>query len=531
MSDILDQREAEATKARTVVEIADPDAPQYHGRPFDTDTTRNESGAFSAELSDASRAAHKASARAHKTSEAADHQRAAKLHRVAAKRATEENQPAHAAMHEGIAKSHDAIADFAATSPVLANASLTAIDDDGWCLIAPFGEWPKTRVYREGGLVKEQKFIQVLDNESADAMLSKENSFFSKLKRAMVGIPVYKGHGDLNDIDPKALSNESQKIKLGVVDQIRKGAAGIEAHFALDNDGAEAVAAGWKFPSGFWYVLPNGTRGDAILARPFKLISVALTQFPNISGVESLANQRDTGPISKAASPAGSGAIPDGQNHQQKEPEMKLIAGWLIAQGIALANADAPTETQVLEAIQKLHTSKAADVTALGNEKTTLSGKITALENEKATEKKRADEAVTALENERKATKAERTAAATHATDLAIQQGKLTVAGRAAQITALENSQSFEADVKTLLEGKTIVKTATEAITGKQGAALSNEQAETREQYSQAFKTELIAAGQDPVRAHQNIMTLPKYSGLAAKLVPAAKFDARKQTL
>jgi hypothetical protein len=95
------------------------------------------------------------------------------------------------------------------------------LDADGWALIAPFWEHPKTRVFREGGQVKEQQFLQVLDNDSADAMMAKENSFFRTLRRALVGIPVYKGHGDLNEADPQAVANETRKIKLGGVDRIR----------------------------------------------------------------------------------------------------------------------------------------------------------------------------------------------------------------------------------------------------------------------------------------------------------------------
>jgi len=119
-----------------------------------------------------------------------------------------------------------------------------------------------------------------------------EHGIFRRLRRAVVGIPVLKGHGDLNDIDPAAVANETRKIKLGVVDQIRKGAKGIEAHFALDNDGAEAVQAGWKLPSAFWLVKPLGNDADGtIRCRPCKLISVALTQWPNIRTVEALDNE------------------------------------------------------------------------------------------------------------------------------------------------------------------------------------------------------------------------------------------------
>jgi len=34
------------------------------------------------------------------------------------------------------------------------------LDEDGWALIAPYGEHPKTRVYTEGGRVKEQNLFR-----------------------------------------------------------------------------------------------------------------------------------------------------------------------------------------------------------------------------------------------------------------------------------------------------------------------------------------------------------------------------------
>ncbi|MGA2243809.1 MAG: hypothetical protein ABSH48_02325 [Verrucomicrobiota bacterium] len=193
-----------------------------------------------------------------------------------------------------------------------------------------------------------------------------------------------------------------------------------------------------------------------------------------------------------------------------------LIIGWLAARGITLAN-DATDQT-VVTTLQGAFDKAASTATALGNEKTTLAGTVTALTNERDTEKKRADAAVAALANEQSARKTERKSAATFAVDLAIQRGKLTVADREARITALENSTTFEADVKVLAEGKPVIKT--EAVSGKQLAALDNEATKTAAEYQEAFKTELVAAGQNPVAAHNNIMRLPKYSGLAAKLVP-----------
>jgi hypothetical protein len=205
------------------------------------------------------------------------------------------------------------------------------LDQDGWALIAPYGEHPKSRVAKVNGVPTEQRFLQVLDNESADKLLDKENSMFSRLKRAVVGIPVWKGHPDLREHSPETLSNAAPRLKLGTVGELRKSDRGMEARFTLDNDGAAAVQAGYKFPSALWLVLPNGeTRNGAAVVHPFKLLSVGLTPHPNISGVESLANSS--------------------QNSQQIELMLReQIIGALIGRSVALPN-DA-TDQQLVQVI------------------------------------------------------------------------------------------------------------------------------------------------------------------------------------
>lgn len=383
------------------------------------------------------------------------------------------------------------------------------IDDDGWALIAPYGRHAKTRLYRDGNQIKEQKFIQVLDNESADTMMASENSFFRSLKRAIVGIPVYRLHGDLNDHDPKAIGNAREKIKIGVVDKIRKGERGIEGHFALDNDGADAVADGCKFPSAFWWVLPNGKEGDSIVAKPFKLISVALTPYPNISGVESLANART--------------AVESQLQQTTNNNDMKKIAGYLLAMGAtSLANNAEPNEDQVLAAVQTILDGRQQTMTALGNEKTTLNTTIQTLTTERDGHKTRADQNATSLANEQTARKADRKVSASGIVDAAIKLGIVTVADRDAKITALENSADFAKDSEALLKTAPSHKTNLNGLdmSGRQTAALSNEAQALQNEYNAAFETELTATGQDATKAHQNIMHLPKYAGLAAKLVP-----------
>ena len=515
---------------------------------------RGEAGTFSAETKDAVASAHVASAKAHEAGTAEAHERAARLHRLAGKRHVEEGSEAEAQLHEGIASGHDAMAIHCAattpeekTFPALENAD-AAIDDDGWCLIAPFGRWPKTYQYAEDGVAKVKKFIQALDNESADALVGKENSFFGRLKRALIGVPVYKLHGDVKDVDPKSLANSAEKIKVGVVDQIRKSGRGIEAHFALDNDGAEAVKDGYKFPSAYWWVLPVGLENDSIIAKPFKLISVALTQFPNISGVESLANSGDRLSLT---------ATTDEQKQKIKtEPDMKMIAGWLIANGVALANTGEPTEIQVLDGLKTLFTSKAGEVTALANEKSQLTGitsnfrrkaatfavdcallggrlpaterdnKILALENAKDFDAEvnailsgKIVDKVTALENDITLARQQR---AELAVDLIIQRGKLSVAQRNDTITALANAADFTAEFKKLSEAANVVKTGADFAGNKQVSALENEATALANEYKKAIDAELPEAGHNISEAHRRVMTLPKWSALALKLAPKA---------
>ena len=480
---------------------------------FDADQTRGKAGKFSADTSDAIAAAHEASRDAHKSGEPEDHLRAAKLHRKVSDKLKSQSRHPMAAVHEGIASGHEEMARAALANAHFAlpdgegyqmaveNAS-SSIDDDGWALIAPYGEHPKTRLIRQNGQVKEQRFIQVLDHEAADQLMSSENSIFRRIRRAVVGIPVYKGHPDLSDHAPETLANGNQrKAVVGVIDQVRKGDRGIEAHFSLAPEGAAAVEnEGCKYPSALWLVMPNGTRDGAILCRPFKLLSAGLTPYPNISGVDSLANAKSNTPAATET---------DTTEHAMKN----VLLGWLAAKGVTLAN-DA-TDQQVLKAIQDLASEQATAVTTLGNEKTSLSGKITTLENERNAEKKRADEAAAALANEQTARQAERKGRADAIVDLAIHRGKLTIAQREEKAAALANAKDFEADAKALLAAATKTKTiGSENV--ESGKVLGNtEEPDARSQYGDALKEEM-KTNPDPVKAHAAVMA--RHPGLAEKL-------------
>jgi hypothetical protein len=251
-------------------------------------------------------------------------------------------------------------------------------------------------------------------------------------------------------------------------------------------------------------VRPDGRRGDCIIAKPFKLLSVGLTAHPNISGVESLANAR--------------GVV----ESNETEPPMKLIAGWLIANGVALANSETPTESEVLNGLRSLFTSKAGEVTTLANEKSTAAGKITTLENENAT----LSSQVTALANENAALIVQHSALvkarASAVVDLAITKGKLPVADRDANITTLANcadEAGFKAASEKLLGKANIIKLS--GVNTQSGKVLGNEGAtgetDSRDEYATAIAEHLkLNPGHGPIQAHNAVMK--KYPTLADKL-------------
>src|SRR5580658_2946333 len=384
---------------------------------------------------------------------------------------------------------------------ILANEA--ALDEDGWALIAPFGEHPKTRFVKKNGAMQREDFIQVLDHQSANQLLSRENSLFRRIRRAVVGIPVYKGHPDLADFSPETAGGGAKKEIIGAIDKIRKTERGLEAHFVLTPAGADAVERqGCKYPSALWYVQPVGRRGGAVLARPFKLLSAGLTAHPNISGVESLANARHAGPTQEP--------IPT------KEPDMKLIAGWLLANGAILANADSPAESEVLAALQKLHASAAGEAAALGNENTALTVENSDLKSQISN----CHASAAALGNEAADLKSQisnlKSTRAAAVVDLAIARGKLAVSERPARLQALENAADFNREAAALLDSAARFKTTGSAESGK---ILSNHGAsgDAREQYCAAVESHMKETGEtDPVKAHHAVMH--NNPGLAEKL-------------
>lgn len=336
---------------------------------------------------------------------------------------------------------HD-LADFVALENEL------ALDNDGWALLAPFGEHKKERLATVNGQIVTERYVQILDETAVDAVVANEKgtNIFQKLKRALVKRPIYRDHPDLKLYSPNSVAIGNQELTpLGLNGGCRKTARGLEFSPSLTPDGAVAVENdGCKFPSALFLLKKTGVvrEGGWIEVRPFALASIGLTPTPNISGVDSLAN-------ASANKPAASGGSATSPQTQNEDTTMKqLLIGWLAAQGIALANDS--TDQAVFDAFTKAANERKTTVEALGNDKSTLTSTVTTLTADRDAQKKRADDAALALANATADTGKTRKRFIEARVDLAITQGKVALADRASEITALENSTTLDAAIESL---------------------------------------------------------------------------------
>jgi hypothetical protein len=324
-----------------------------------------------------------------------------------------------------------------------------SVGADGWVKIAPYGDSIKERQVRHDTGTRTEIYLQRLDKPAAYAMVRKFNSLLGKLKRFVVGVPIYKRHPDLTKITPNAvatsLANDASEYGMFAALEARED--GFYGQPVITPAGKIAIEnEGLKFLSPHWWALPIGKTSNGYpIMSPIELISAGLTDRPNIPGGEALANER-----------------------QRKEETMKQKLISLMALfGIALAN-DASDE-KIEEGLKQLET-KAKEATGLANEKTTLTTAKTeaetALANEKAAHtttrtnlEGQLTEARTALANERKSR-------IELMLDVAILQGRITPAEKPQWASEMERDFAG----KSTALANEAVKVKTTSLTANLGA-------------------------------------------------------------
>lgn len=297
---------------------------------------------------------------------------------------------------------------------------------DGWLLLAPFGDHPHAR-----GL---QRFTR----EAADGMVRFFNSLRGRLARKFGGVPVFIGHPD----DP-AFANQPGHNDTRAYAWIQKMDARADGLWVLPkwSEAGRAILtnAFYKYLSPRWAMRPLGNGNYA----PARLISVGLTNSPNITG-EPIANQSQTN-------------TDDTMNELLEKMLTALGFSSDEASGVVNKSEDAPTEDAILARTQELLATNGDDaVTQLAeaNEARFLA------ENQLADlEKEAADLAAVATHH--------REAHADLLVANALSDGRIAAHEKAGWMQRFAGDEDFETVANALAELKPKIKT--EAITSDLG--------------------------------------------------------------
>lgn len=331
-----------------------------------------------------------------------------------------------------------------------------AIGDDGMALI-PYGSWPHVDGMQRFGKAEAEQMVGYFKN------------VWNQMKRAVTGLPIFKGHPDL----PGMANEYPDKTEYGQISDMQARDDGLALKLVLGSSGAALVKRGLKYISPHWLANQVGRQpnGKPIFA-PVFMKSVGLTDHPNIPG-KSLLNTASAG-------------------SQQQHQSTTTMPDWLKK---LLGLANEATEDQVKSKVSDLLARP--EPSALANEqsaKTNAEARVTALTTDNAKLSTSLTEAQTALANERKARVDETVASA-------IRTGKIAEAEKATWAKRLLTN--FEEESKALANSKSGPKTA--AVANPQHAELGNATADAGAKIKGLVNAEMAKLGHVPMANRYNM--------------------------
>lgn len=316
----------------------------------------------------------------------------------------------------------------------LANAAGIELDADGWALI-PYGDTHHNAHdgrKAPGAEVPEalrKGVIQRFSRENAEAMAKDFGSLLGRIKRAVVGLPVFKGHPDA----PRFANFFRDKTERGTISDMQVTDAGLRLRPVLTEKGAEDVESGWSQFSPYWDLKFSGANSaDGLpVYEPFKLHSIGLVPRGNMPGLSLI-------------------------NADLLSPTMKneLIA-LLALLGITVPpetadDAIAPFIEQAKTKIAEANTAKTkaeTDLVTANQAKTKAEGDLAtanaSIETLKAAQ-------ISAANAHAEALKTERRERAVVVVGQAVAEGRVLAAEKDAQILALANAADFAASAAAL---------------------------------------------------------------------------------
>lgn len=258
--------------------------------------------------------------------------------------------------------------------PILVQLSnALSIGDDGWAMLAPFGDHPGVAFTKDG----RRDAIQRVTRETGEALRASLRSFTGKASRFFRSVPIYNGHPDVPELGATFAGDTTTK---GIVGDLQVRDDGIYVLPVFNDAGAALVNGGTRLGlSAYVEAAVTGEEDGKLVTEWSKLRSVGMTPHPNLP-VE-LLNSREGGD--------------DGAKNPKDTMTPELIAA-LAAAGIQIANASA---TDAVAGIRTLQERMNAAVTA-ANAK---DGEIADLKKDRDAHKAKADELAVNLANEQDA--------------------------------------------------------------------------------------------------------------------------------
>ena len=163
--------------------------------------------------------------------------------------------------------SSDLLSALGAAANDAALPSQTSDAAENWIRVTPYGEFPNA------------SGLQICDRTAADRMVKHFHSLTGRVGRLFRGLPIYVGHPDY----PPVVDDYPDKTVYGHINTLEARADGLYGSPNWSNEGKAMVnEKDFLYPSPHWRMEPVHARAGAF--RPVRLVSVGLTNNPNIQG-------------------------------------------------------------------------------------------------------------------------------------------------------------------------------------------------------------------------------------------------------
>lgn len=236
------------------------------------------------------------------------------------------------------------------------NGNQVSVDDEGWALLAPFGDSRYSLPTKNGVMT----VIQRITKENATEMVNAFNSLTGKIHRWLKGSPIFLGHPD------DTLSGHKYPVKeqMGMFRDLQVRDNGLYVRPIFNEKGAAVLDRPDKmYFSGRWPVRNTCMKDGMPVFEPINVTSIGITRNPNLP-TEML------------------------NDKQEIMDKAKLIA-LLAKLGTTLSNE--ATDEQITAAIEGIDTAKKTAETQFANEKAAKDAalaKVTEFETTIANERK-----------------------------------------------------------------------------------------------------------------------------------------------